>query len=175
MRYFFLPILLLLLASCASAPTFDTAGVDRSLTPQRVRTSPQSTTGKNVQWGGTIVRTTNLKDSTQIEVLAFPLDSDGRPKVDATAQGRFILERAGYLEPADYAGGRRVTAVGKVTGTLDGKVGEADYTYPVIRARQLYLWSPERSYGGSSTFFGFGVGGGGGSGWGSGVGVGIGF
>jgi outer membrane lipoprotein len=174
MRYFFLPILLLLLASCASAPTFDTAGVDRSLTPQRVRTSPQSTTGKNVQWGGTIVRTTNLKDSTQIEVLAFPLDSDGRQRVDTTAQGRFILERAGYLEPADYAAGRQVTAVGTVTGTLADKVGEADYTYPMISARQLYLWSPERSYGGSSSFFGIGVGSGGGS-WGSGVGVGIGF
>jgi outer membrane lipoprotein len=175
MRLVSLLILLFLLASCASAPTFDTAGVDRSLTPQRTSTSPQSTTGKNVQWGGTIVRTTNLKDSTQIEVLAFPLDTDGRPRVDATAQGRFILERAGYLEPADYAPGRQVTTVGTVTGTLAGKVGEADYTYPAIRARQLYLWAPERSYGGGSSFFGFGVGGGGGGGWGSGVGVGIGF
>ena len=175
MRYVSLPILLLLVTSCASTPAFNTAGVDRALTPQRVSTSPQSTTGRNVQWGGTIVSTTNLKDSTQIEVLSFPLDSDGRPRVDTTAQGRFILERAGYLEPADYAAGRQVTAVGTVTGTLAGKVGEADYTYPVISARQLYLWSPERSYGGGSSFFGFGVGSGGGGSWGSGVGVGIGF
>ena len=171
MRHVSLLIFLPLLAACASAPTFNTAGVDRSLTPQRVTGSPQSTTGKNVQWGGTIVRTTNLKDSTQIEVLGFPLDSNGRPEVDATAQGRFLLDRTGFLEPADYAAGRQVTAVGTVTGTLEGKVGEADYTYPVIHTRQLYLWPPERSYGGGSSFFGFGVG----SGGSSGVGVGIGF
>jgi outer membrane lipoprotein len=175
MRPFALPVLLLLITACASAPTFNTVGVDRSLTPQRVTTSPQSATGKSVQWGGAIVRTTNLQGSTQIEVLAYPLDSDGRPKSDSTPLGRFILERSGYLEPASYAEGRQVTAVGTVTRTQIGKVGEANYTYPVISARQVYLWPTARARGGTSTFFNIGVGGGSGGNWGSGVGVGVGF
>jgi outer membrane lipoprotein len=115
-----------------------------------------------------------LQNSTRIEVLAYPLDSDGRPKTGDTAQGRFILERSGYLEPSNYAEGRQVTVVGTVSGTRTGRVGEADYVFPVVSARQLHLWSQERGFGGSSTFFGIGVGGGSGS-WGSGVGVGVGF
>ena len=173
---YYLPItLLLLLSACASGPTFNTAGVDPSLTPQGVTARPQPATGKSVQWGGVIVSTTNLQGSTRIEVLAYPLDSDGQPKSDGTPQGRFILERTGYLEPASYAEGRQVTVVGTVSGTRTGRVGEADYVYPVIAARQLYLWPTARERGGSSTMFGIGVGGGSGGSWGSGVGVGFGF
>jgi len=174
MRHTTLLVLLFLLSACASGPSFNTVGVDPLLTPQGVAAKPQPATGKSVQWGGVIVSTTNLQGSTQIEVLAYPLDSDGRPKSDGTAQGRFILERTGYLEPASYAEGRQVTAVGTVTRTQTGKVGEADYTYPVITAKQLHLWSPARDYGGTSTMFGIGVGGGSG-GAGGGVGVGFGY
>jgi outer membrane lipoprotein len=176
MRHVFLLPILLLLAACASAPTFNTLNVDPLLTPQRVTASPQPATGKSVQWGGTIVSTTNLQGSTQVEVLSYPLDSDGRPKTGGAAQGRFIFEHAGYLEPASYAAGKQVTIVGKVTGTRTGRVGAADYLYPVVNATQLHLWTPERTFGGgSSTFFNFGVGGGSGGNWGSGVGVGVGF
>jgi outer membrane lipoprotein len=174
MRHISLLVLLFLLTACASAPSFNTIDVDPLLTPQKVTANPQPATGKIVQWGGTIVSTSNLQNSTQIEVLAYPLDSDGRPKTDGTAQGRFILEQSGYLEPASYAAGRQVTVVGAVSGTRTGRVGEADYVYPLVTARQLHLWSPERGFGGNSTIFGIGVGGGSG-GSGGGVGVGFGF
>jgi outer membrane lipoprotein len=155
-------ILLLLLSACASTPAFNAGGVDRSLTPRNVATSPQLATGKRVQWGGVILSTTNLKDSTQVEVLAYPLDADARPQSDSNPLGRFILERAGYLEPATYAEGRRITAVGTVTGTRAGQVGDSDYNYPVITARQLYLWPPGQGRDGVSVggYIGFGVGGG---------------
>jgi outer membrane lipoprotein len=174
MRHVSLPVLLLLLTACASGPTFNTLGVDRLLTPQGVTANPQPATGKSVQWGGTIVSTANLQNSTQIEVLAYPIDSNGRPKTDDTAQGRFILERTGFLEPASYAAGRQVTVVGTVSGTRTGRVGEADYVYPVVTAKQLHLWPQGQSGSGTSTMFGFGVGGGSG-GSGGGVGVGFGF
>jgi len=175
MRHFPLLVLLLLVTACASAPTFNTDGVDRSLTPRGVAAEPRPATGKIVQWGGIIVSTTNLKDSTQIEVLAYPLDSDGRPKSDGTAQGRFIIMHTGYLEPASYTAGRQVTAVGTIMRTQSGRIGEANYTYPIISARQLYLWPKSQGRDGSSTFFNFGVGGSSGGNWGSGVGVGVGF
>lgn len=175
MRHASLLPILFLLTACASAPTFNTLNVDPLLTPQKVTANPPPATGKSVQWGGTIVSTTNLQGSTQVEVLAYPLDSDGRPNTSGTAQGRFIFERTGYLEPASYAAGKQVTVVGKVTGTRTGRVGAADYVYPVVDATQFHLWTPERTFGGSSTFFNFGVGGGSGGNWGSGVGVGVGF
>jgi len=153
-------LLALLLGACASVPAFNTGGVDHALTPRNVATGPQPATGKHVQWGGIILSTTNLKDSTQIEVLAYPLDTDARPQSDDNPLGRFILEQAGQLEPDTYAEGRRITAVGTVTGTRAGRVGDADYNYPVITTRQLYLWPPGRESDGVTVFgyIGFGAG-----------------
>jgi len=70
MRYL---TIILLLASCASAPKFDTSQVDQSLTPQAVIDEPAASQGKTVLWGGTILDTRNLQDSTQIELLASPI------------------------------------------------------------------------------------------------------
>ena len=164
-------VLLLLLSACASGPGFNTGGTDRSLTPGEVTGRPQLATGKSVQWGGVIMGITNLQNSTQLEVLAYPLDEDERPETGSTPLGRFILEKAGYLEPATYANGRQVTVVGTVSGTRIGRVGESDYNYPVISARQIYLWPSTTRRGGTNTFFGIGVGSGGH--WGGGVGIGF--
>jgi len=172
MRYALHLIPLLLLAACASAPKFDTTGVDRGLTPKNAVSAARTGAGRSVQWGGSIIETTNLQDSTRIEVVAYPLDSDGRPQTDRPVLGRFLLEQSGFLEPANYAKDRLVTVVGRLTGTQAGRVGEADYDYPLIEAQQLYLWpveSPRTS--GTGVIFGIGVG----SGGYSGAGVGIGF
>ena len=170
LRFNLLVTLLLLLSACASGPSFDSRGVDRSLTPGRVAAGPQLATGKQVLWGGAILRTTNLKDSTQMEVLAYPLDANQRPQSESAPLGRFILEQAGYLEPASYAEGRLITVVGTVTGTRAGQDEEAGYDYPVITARQLHLWPGYRGESGSNVYFGIGTGSGGS--WG---GVGVGF
>jgi outer membrane lipoprotein len=168
----------LVLGACASTgtPTFNTIGVDPFLTPQSVSASPQAATGKSVQWGGTIIGTTNLQDRTRIEVLAYPLDSKARPKSEGNPLGRFFLEQSGFLDPATYKQGRELSAVGTVTGTLNSKVGEASYEHPVVDARQIYLWPESQGYGGSGVTFGVGVGSGGwgsGSSWGVGVGTGF--
>jgi outer membrane lipoprotein len=166
-------LLLLLLSACASSPAFNTTGVDRSLTPREAASRGQSATGKSVQWGGVILSTTNLKDSTQVETLAYPLDADARPQTDDTPLGRFIFEQGGYLEPASYAEGRQITVVGTVTGTRAGQVGESDYIYPVITARQLHLWPPGQDRDGVGLGGFIGIGSGGGGSWGSGVGIGF--
>ena len=131
LRFYYSAILSLLLGACASSPSFDSSGVDRTLTPQGVIAGPQMAEGKQVLWGGTIIRTTNLKDSTQMEVLAYPLDKNERPLKESDPLGRFIFERAGYLEPKTYAEGRLITVVGTVSGTRTGQVGESTHDYPV--------------------------------------------
>jgi len=158
MRHYLFLSLLLLLSACASGPTFETAGVDRALTPRGAAAEPQAAMGQTVLWGGVILATTNLSDSTQIEVLAYPLDSDERPLRDSDPLGRFILLKGGYLEPANYAEGRLISVTGTITGTRAGQVGESAYAYPVINAGQVYLWSKDSARDRTRVIFGVGVG-----------------
>ena len=134
-------ILISLLLSCATMPDFDTTQVDKSLTPQSVIAEPVITRGKIAVWGGTILGIRNLKDSTQIEVLAYPLDSSHWPLQEKKPLGRFIIQDRGYLEPTSYAQGRLISVLGSVSGTYSGKIGESSYIYPVINVQQLHLWS----------------------------------
>ncbi len=152
----FLLFLISLLAGCASTPDFDTSAVVKSLTPQSVIAEPADSRGKTALWGGTILDTRNLKDSTRIEVLAYPLDSSQRPILSNKPLGRFIIRQQGYLEPATFNQGRLVSVIGSVGESQGGNVGDSPYTYPVLNAQQLHLWSPES--GQSRTRFSFGIG-----------------
>lgn len=133
-----------LLVACASPTGFRLENVDRQLTPSQAAAAPDRALNQKVLWGGVIVNSRNLKQSTEIEVLPYPLDEDQRPDIEATPGPRFLLEQAGYLETADYAAGREVSVVGTVTGTIKGKIGDADYIYVRLRAEQLHLWPKER-------------------------------
>jgi outer membrane lipoprotein len=172
MRYSSALLLSLVLSGCATGPSFDTREVDAALTPKVVTADSETAIGKQVQWGGTIVKTSNLKQRTQIEVLAYPLSSRAKPQLDSDTLGRFLIEKDGYLEPASYAAGRMISVVGRVTATRLTQIGEASYEQPVVEAGQLYLWPPDQPYSGSGVQFGVGVGSGGG-GWGTGIGVGF--
>ena len=144
-------------------------------TPAEVRA--RGITGSDVHWGGQIVTVKNERDRTLIEVLALPLDSDGEPQTDLRPQGRFIVDKSGFLEPREYASGRLVEVHGRLNGFTDGMVGDSPYRYPVVGSERIKLWG--RSSDGSrsgpriSPSIGVGVGSGGSS-WG-GVGIGIGF
>lgn len=147
-----------LLSSCASAPDFDTTLVDQTLTPKSIIAEPEQNLGKMILWGGTILDTRNLKDTTRLEVLAYPLDKSHRPLLESIPLGRFIIMYNGYLEPATYAQGRLLTVLGKVSGSQSGKVGESTYTYVVIDSEQLHLWSQDSGSDRTSFHFGVGVG-----------------
>lgn len=146
------------LTACASTPEFDTSRVDRSLTPQSVIAEQNISHNKIALWGGTILDTQNLKDSTQIEVLAYPLNNFEKPLLDKQPLGRFIIMHQGYLEPATYSQGRLVTVQGKIVEIQSGKVGESSYNYPVISSQQLHLWSKETRRNRTSFHIGVGIG-----------------
>lgn len=118
----------------------------------------------------------NQRDTSELEVLAYPLGNDGRPDTGAPSTGRFIAVRPGFLEPADYRPGRLVTVSGPVLSVRQGRVGEAQHSFPAVAAESLRIWSAP--YAGSRVVpygtIGIGVG----SGYygsGGGVGIGIGF
>ena len=147
-----------LLVSCASTPDFDLTQVDQSLTPQSVIADLKHNRGKTALWGGTILEIQNLKDSTHIEVLAYPLNTSHRPLLESKPLGRFIIQHPGYLEPGTYAQGRVLTVLGKVSGSQSGNVGESTYTYSVINSEQLHLWSLDSGRSRTSFHLGVGIG-----------------
>lgn len=154
-RLFTALLLTIFLGACATGAQLNTDNVDPSLTPQQAVSEADMQRDKRVLWGGMIINSTNLKGETRIEVLAYPLDSDHYPQTDQSPYGRFLLFKEGYLETVDYAAGRLITVVGRYTGTRQGKVDESEYTYPVIRAEQLHLWSKGQK---RDTRFHFGIG-----------------
>ena len=145
-----------LLVACVSGPEFDSAVYLQRSTPEQAANDIGVYRGTKVLWGGLLLSSTTLEQSTQFELLAYPLDSKQRPNTAKTALGRFILVLDGFLEPFDYAEGRVITATGRLTETKEGVVGAARYQFPVVEAEDIYLW-PKRS--GSSeprVQFGFG-------------------
>lgn len=155
-----IPVLLLaslLLGGCATR--FDIGAAEDRITPQQAANDIKLARDKAIAWGGTIVASKNLANQTQLEVLSYPLDKNGRPDREAKAGGRFIALHPGYLELATYAVGRVVTMTGTVTETRAGTVGEAPYVYPVMAIKTLFLWPTAEEEANKPQFhFGVGVG-----------------
>jgi outer membrane lipoprotein len=148
-------LLAMVMAGCATKP-FNMEGVNQAVTPQQTIDN-KSVMNIKVVWGGMIVATRNFKETSQIEMLTFPLNSNGEPLQSAQPQGRFLIRYDGFLEPAQYSSGRFLSALGTVQPSVAGKIGEADYRYPVIKAEQLHLWEQYRESD-SNTQFHFGIG-----------------
>ena len=155
-----------LLGGCATSSQL----ADSGPTPEQVVASGEA--GTAVHWGGQIIMLRNLRDRTLVEVLALPLDSSGRLQQSGKPQGRFMVEKVGFLEPHEYAPDRLLEVRGQLRGFSNGLVGEAAYRYPVVVGDQLVLW-PDPGQAPSTAprvNFGLGIGN-----YGGGVGVGIGF
>ncbi|MEJ2289624.1 MAG: Slp family lipoprotein [Deinococcales bacterium] len=130
--------LLMIVAACTSVEFENTA--DRlPWSPRDVAGASGSVSG-TVVWGGRIVAIENLREGTEFQVLALPLDSGNVPDVDASSIGRFIAYYPGYLEPEDYAPGRYVSLAGRLDGRVEGSVGESPILLPYVRTAQVHLW-----------------------------------
>jgi outer membrane lipoprotein len=158
------------LSACTTGPERSAQG-DRRVVPSAAAERTQELRGQRVEWGGILLDSRNLREDTELEVLAYPLSADGRPDTRGRPQGRFIAVAKGYLETVEYAPGRQVTLSGPLAGTRQVRRGEASYRYPVVEVTDLTLW--QREYpGDSGPRIHFGISGGS---RGTGVGVGIGF
>jgi outer membrane lipoprotein len=149
----------LALAACAPAPIYKTTPTAVAAVPAQVAQSPERYAGGDVVWGGRIVQVQNFADHSEIELLAYPLDSSQRPKVNDSGNGRFIAVLPGYAEPLDYPAGALMTISGKLNGSRAGQVGEANYVFPLIAVSQSHVWTADEMNKGRNNFhFGVGVG-----------------
>ncbi|MGH8160233.1 MAG: Slp family lipoprotein [Rhodanobacter sp.] len=159
LRHAAAPLLALMLAACAPAPIYQNVPNAVVAVPAQVAQSPERYAGGEVIWGGRIVQVTNFADHSEVELLAYPLDSSQRPRANDSGNGRFIAVMPGYVEPLSYPPGALMTVSGKLNGSRAGKVGEADYVFPLVGVAQSHVWTAaEMEKGRNNVRFGVGVG-----------------
>ena len=133
-------LFLILFSGCSPISRELRTQADRTLTFQQVFQNPEAYRGKIVIWGGEIIETTNQKDGTTlIIVLQRPLDWTQEPKFQHS-EGRFLLLVEGYADPYVFRRGRRVTVAGEIVGRKVMRLGELEYSYPLLQSKQIYLW-----------------------------------
>lgn len=115
--------------------------VDKSLTYAALAADPDAHRGRTVLLGGAIVKTTPKTGETEIEVIQKDLTSGGEPLITDTSAGRFLVVVDRFLDPDIYKPDRRLTVAGEVQGSQVRQLGETDYRYPVLLARDLHLWA----------------------------------
>lgn len=120
--------------------------VNPNITADEVFKDPERYKGETIIVSGNIIETENTKEGTLIKILQHPATSRGRPKDVDTSAGRFLASVDHYLDPVIYAKGRAITIAGEVQGIQTLPVGEVQYTYPVIHAREIYIWPVEKRY-----------------------------
>jgi outer membrane lipoprotein len=133
-------ITLLALNGCAHVISSETrATVDTTVSNQRLFGDPDLYRGRIVILGGVIANARNAAEGTFLEVVQKPLDDRGRPEETDFSQGRFLALHQGFLDTAIFIPGRQVTVAGEVAGWQEGKIGEMNYRYPLIRSREIHL------------------------------------
>jgi outer membrane lipoprotein len=108
-------------------------------TLQEAQAEPQRFRHTRVRWGGVIVAVDNLSQSTLVEILAKPLESDGRPYGDQ-GDGRFIARFPGFIDPMRYPKDRSLTVTGTLSAGMNRSIGEFSYHYPIVDVVAHHLW-----------------------------------
>ena len=139
--------LILSLYSCAPSKFKEIKSeINKKVTFDLVISDPDQFVGEKVLWGGEILTSRNEEDETIIEVIQAPLNYKDKPGNIDLSSGRFLIEKAGFIDPAVYAKGRKITVAGTIAGTRAEEIGETDYVYPVVQALKMYLWKKEPIY-----------------------------
>lgn len=155
MRILLLPIVFTCLVGCAHVISPQVRGeVDPEVALEAVFTDPKAYEGKMVMLAGVIVSAENTEAGTYIEVVQKPMDFRGRPKKSDLSYGRFFVIYEGYLDITIYSPGRGVTVAGKVMGKKVKQIGEMEYSYLVLKSKELQLVT---SQGGYPVFFSIGI------------------
>jgi outer membrane lipoprotein len=133
----------LLLAACAGSPP---VGLESPAAPQpgqrEVQADPAAHQGRAVRWGGEIIGVRNDPTSTDVEIYGRPLQDNAEPAASGGEGVRFLARVDGFLDPAEYQAGKRMTVRGTVAGVETRPVGDYPYRYPVVAVDTHHLWPP---------------------------------
>ena len=140
-------VLVSILASCASTPPLNLQLPETEKTISLYSNDLSQSLGQTVRWGGIIIETINNKDTSEIIILAYPLDNEARPSIYShNSARRFIANFNYFIEPNTYTEKREITVIGKLDRIEEGEIGEFNYKYPVILVENHVLWPTRSSY-----------------------------
>ena len=91
-----------------------------------------------VRWGGIIVDVENEQNFSLVQVLYYPLDSDGEPQTDKPNGGRFVFKTPEFLDPAVYTKNAEITVAGTLIGDIERTIGKKVMRLPLISATTIY-------------------------------------
>jgi len=140
MKRHLLSICILLLSACSNLPRliedpplFDISY--RQATPNiaHYKDAP-------VRWGGVVIGVENEQNFSLVQVLYYPLNSYGRPRLDKPNEGRFLIKSPEFLDPAVYIKDTEITVAGTLKGDIERKVGNKTLRLPLISSTVIYLW-----------------------------------
>lgn len=132
-----------LLGGCASYPEPVRVGEGTTLISYQAATQGGVQQG-TARWSGVIARVQNNANDTRLEVVYFPSNSSGRPKVVDKTDGRFVAYIQGFVDPMVYQQGKSVTVLGALSQPEAGMVDQYQYIYPVIKEAKVYLWPKQQ-------------------------------
>lgn len=136
---------LLMISGCATnIPSEISQAPAESISASQVQASSPEFEGRRVRWGGEIIKVINEREVTDVEVLGKALSSNGKPQSDSAVDARFVARIQGFVDPADYVAGKRLTVSGTVSGLDIRKVGEYEYPYPVVIVDSYHMWPREK-------------------------------
>lgn len=157
----YLVVAFLLIFSTACTPTLSREAlvlVDADITFEQLHSNPDSYAGRHVLLGGAIAAARIADGGGELEIVHLPTDQRGRVTDTQRSAGRFIATDEIFRDPAIFQQGRLVTVVGQVVGSRVGRIGEADYRFPLIRVEELHLWPAREPPEAGGVRFGIGLG-----------------
>ena len=109
--------------------------------------------GKQVEWTGRIIKTTNYKNRTSIEMMAVKSRYN---KDEGNDLGRFLAEFSSFKDPAQFSAGRYMKVIGVLSTQRAKKIGSYNYNYPVVRVSNHTLYDKATPYSGPKLNWGLG-------------------
>ncbi len=153
----FLALVLFSLTGCTSIFSEPSLRlVDRGMSFSELRKNPDRCMDRYLLLGGGIAAVENSNEGGEMEVVQFRTDEDGHISDTSSSGGRFLARSPDLLDPAVYKPGSLVALVGKCAGSKTMRLGDMDYTYPVIDIREIHMQQPEAE--GPPPVFHFGIG-----------------
>lgn len=122
-----------------------TSQIKEPVSLRQAKVNPSRYTGTLVIWGGKIINVTNKRNETYLEILELPLSHGGKPIDNDNSEGRFIAVYKGFLDPAIYSPGRKITLAGHIEETEVITIGETIHTVPRVIVERLHLWEDKVS------------------------------
>ena len=146
-----LSLFCLLLGACTNMPkTIQNMNVV-DITYSQASQNIESHRNVPVRWGGIIIDVENEEDFSLIQVLSYPLNFSGRPQLDDSHGGRFVIKSTEFLDPMVYAKDNQISVVGTLDGDIQRTVGKKIIQVPLIQSMGIHLW-PKRQ----NNHYGFG-------------------